>query len=264
MRQDVTSAVAARFSAAAQTYHELAAVQVHAAKRLMELIGNCQSPARILEIGSGTGILTARLARNFPSAQIIDAVDISPAMTAEARKKLASHNKINWIVADAGNLSLSTRYALIASSCALHWIKPLKPVLKKLSAMLMPGGQLAIALMTHDTFAELQACRERIAPHKPPRVTLPVETDVRNAVAESGLRIIAEKSETIRRNYSSAREMIRQLHAQGLTGGNDPASSHLLTRSELFHLVEDYDSRYKCHDGVFASYCLYCCVTEKK
>lgn len=257
------SSIAARFSAAARTYHELAAVQTQAARRLMELMRNGQAPARILEIGCGTGVLTALLARNFPSAHI-DAVDISPAMIFEARRNLANHNMIKWIIADVRDFSPSAQYALITSSCALHWITPLNAVLEKLGSMLSPGGRLAIALMTRGTLAELQACRDRIAPHKPPRAILPVEADVRNALTKTGLKIASDKSETIRHNFSSAKEMIRQLHAQGSTGGNHPSNVNLLTRAELFHLIDDYNLNYKSIDGVFASYCLYCCLAQKK
>lgn len=262
-KEKIAGSLAARFSAAAKTYHELAAVQIQAAQRLLELLPSAQPPGKILEIGCGTGVLTSMLARKFPSA-CIDAVDISSAMISKARVNLNGNKMINWIVADARHISPAAKYPLIASSCSLHWIMPLEPVLAKLGAMLDLDGYLAMAIMTHGTLAELQESRSRIAPHKPPRIAMPLETNVREAVAKSGLAIITEKSETSRHNYSSAKEILRQLHLQGLTGGNYPAGNSLLTRSEMFQLIDYYNSNYNNNGGVFASYRLYCCIAGKK
>lgn len=257
------SSIATRFSAAAQTYHKLAAVQSRAAHRLMELTGHGQMPPRILEIGCGTGVLTALLSGAYPSAPI-DAVDISAAMTAEARKNLADRKMINWITTDAREFSSALKYPLIASSCALHWIAPLEPVLLKLCALLEPGGRLAIAIMTRGTLAELHACRKRIAPHKPSPVILPAETDVRGAIAKAGLEIIADKQETIRHTYRSAKEMLRQLHDQGLTGANYPSANNRLTCPEILSLIEEYDANYRHNGGVYSSYRVFYCLATKE
>jgi len=253
------SPVAMRFSAAAQTYDGLAYIQRKAAERLMALLENCPMPERILEIGCGTGILTALLSRRFPSASI-DAVDISPAMIARARRNLKENRQINWMAADARHLPPLPQYDLIASNCALHWLTPLEPVFKRLGALLNPGGRLAAAIMTQGTFAELHASRNRVAPHKPPRIKMPPEGKICEAILKAGLTIAAKKIETLRQAFSSAGEMVRHMHQQGLTGGNDPSDGRVLTRTELSELINDYNSNYKNNDGVFASYSLYCII----
>lgn len=258
----IKSPIAARFSSAASTYHQLAWIQRRVAERLMELLIPDGMPARILEIGCGTGVLTEILSRAFPASKI-DAVDISAAMTVRARTNLAGNKMINWIVADARQLPESIKYPLIASNCAIHWIAPLDLLISKLSALLEHNGRLALALMVRGTLTELNATRNRIAPHKSPRLELPDEQHVRLAIDKAHFKLCAEKSETIRQEYPSAPEMLRQLHDLGLTGGNSMPGNDLLTRSELSRLISDYAGHYKSQDGVYASYRVLYCLAMK-
>lgn len=264
------SCIAARFSAAAGTYHRHANIQRHAAKKLMALLPSakpwrqaCPSPSRILEIGCGTGVLTKMLGDVFPAARI-EAVDISRAMTLRARAHLAGNRAIKWIVADARRLPETTKYPLIISNCTLHWIAPIQLTIQKLAAMLEPEGTLAFAVMTRGTFTELNESRKRIAPHKPARIAMPPEGEMKKALSKANLHILTEKAETIRQEYSSAEKMLKQLHDQGLTGGNIPRASALLTRSEICRLIADYSDNYKNKDGVHASYRVFYCIAVKK
>ena len=293
------SSIATRFSAAAETYHRLADIQRRVAVKLMELLASAEpsasrlgggwvaarqsaatarrrlaeprtprrpAPARILEIGCGTGLLTEMLSRAFPSSTI-DAVDISPAMIKRARDNLAENKSVNWITADAEKIAETKKYPLIASNCALHWIAPIQMIIQKLSVMLEPDGKLVFALMIRGTLLELNSARNRIAPHKPPRVTLPTEADVRKAINKAGLTICAKKSETIRQEYFSAEKMLKQLHDQGLTGGNKLDGSNLLTRSEISSLIADYSRNYKGKkegNSVYAGYRVFYCAAVKE
>lgn len=259
----LTSSIAARFSAAAPTYHGLALIQSKAARRLMEFVGQGPTSGSILEIGCGTGILTALLARAYPASRIV-AVDISPAMIAEARQNLARNKMIAWIVADARALSATTKYPLIVSNCALHWIRPLAAILKKLAGCLTRDGRLAFAMMTAGTLAELHASRQRVAPHKPAGIILPAADEIKNALAGSGLRRLAAGTETLRQKYDSAEEMLRQLHDQGLTGGNFQANKNpLLTRAEIGQLLADYTAHYTSARQVYAGYQIFYGLAKK-
>ena len=61
-----------------------------------------ETPARVLDVGTGTGQAAGMLARLFPAAQI-DAVDASPAMIERARAKPELRG-VRFAVADGGRL----------------------------------------------------------------------------------------------------------------------------------------------------------------
>jgi len=260
-----SSPVAARFSAAASTYHRHANIQRQVAKKLMTLPAAPSSPvpSRILEIGCGTGVLTEMLVDVFPSAKI-DAVDVSHAMTVKARGYLVKNRMINWIIEDACRLPENIKYPMIISNCALHWIAPIELIISKLGSLLERNGRLVFAVMLRGTLGELHSARQRIAPDKPSRIAMPDRNDVKKALAKAGLLLRTEKPETIRLEYPSAAEMLKQLHEQGLTGGNIPHSKTLLTRSEISRLIADYSKNYKRKNGVYATYRVLYCVAGKE
>lgn len=250
---DEHKTVAARFSAAASTYHASATIQCSVAERLGAMLAGDEKFNRILEVGCGTGFLTAHLCRLFPQARI-DALDLASGMIKQCRARLAGASGLRWHVADLNTFRAKVRYPLIVSSSALHWMYPMTGVMEKLAGMLAAHGQLVFGVMVRGTLAELQAARQRVAPHKLPARQLPTQPAVRAALVHAGLRIEAEQEENLRKVYASAGELLRQLHAQGLTGGSLARADVLLNRTDLRRLVLDYEAHYKAGGGVYASY----------
>jgi len=245
--------IAARFSSAAQTYHASATIQRSVAECLSAMLAGNEVFDRILEIGCGTGLLTAHLCRLFPCAKI-DALDIADGMVTQCRARLVGASGLHCHVADLNTFRAKTLYPLIVSSSALHWMYPMADVMETLAGMLSGQGQLVFALMVRGTLVELQAARQRVAPHKLPARRLPTTHTVRATLAHTGLRIETEQEEYRRQVYASAGDLLRQLHDQGLTGGPLARAGRLLNRADLRRLALDYDRRYREGDGVYASY----------
>lgn len=246
-------AIAARFSAAASTYHASAAIQRSVAECLSAMLAGDEAADRILEIGCGTGLLTARLCRLFPRARI-DALDMAGGMVTQCRVRLAGTSGLFCHVADLNKFRAEALYPLIVSSSALHWMDPMAGVMATLAGMLTDQGRLVFALMVRGTLAELQAARQRATPHKLPARRLPTALTVQTALVQAGLHIEEEREESRRQAYASAGDLLRQLHEQGLTGGPLARSGQLLNRTDLRRLVRDYEAHYRSGDGVYASY----------
>jgi len=69
-------------------------------------------PARVLELGCGTGRATAFLAR---SAARVVGFDLSPELVAVARQKLAGHSNVELFAADMRDLTLRERFDLVTA-----------------------------------------------------------------------------------------------------------------------------------------------------
>lgn len=257
-----TMAVAARFSAASETYHQAATVQQVVAESLSRWFPNLPSSACILEIGCGTGLLTRLIRRRYPGLWI-DVVDVSARMIAEARTRIRFDNRVRWRVADVRSMPVTRLYPLIVSSSSLHWISPLEDGLIKMAALLEPGGQAMFSLMIRGTLGELRKCRLRVAPRKPPAGKLPTRQQVRQALQYAGLTIIEERKEIRRVEYPSAEVLLRHIHDQGLTGGMVSTSPVPLNRSELSQLARTYQEYYSKGAGVIASYQVTYFMTRK-
>jgi malonyl-CoA O-methyltransferase len=255
--------VAARFSAAAATYDSHAAIQNEAAEKVIELIKSLPVRGRVLEVGCGTGVLTERLVVNLPDA-FINAIDVSPAMIRMAQIRLAGNGRVMWIVGDIDSVRQGRPFDLVASSSSLHWITPLGAAFKNLHSILAEDGYLIFSLMTAGTLAELHSARERVAPDKQVSTKLPSSGEVMNALKDSGFQVISEQKHVSKQEFTSASELLRHLHEQGLTGGRFSSGGAPLNRSELGRLVSDYDSNCRSANGrVFATYEVLYVVAKK-
>lgn len=90
---------------------------------------------RILDLGCGTGDLTAELAK---TGAVVDGIDVSSEMIAAARQKFPS---LSFQVADAHTFRSETRYDAVFSNAALHWMKRPEEVIQSVWLALVPGGR---------------------------------------------------------------------------------------------------------------------------
>lgn len=157
---DIKAAVAAAFSAAADTYDDGAELQREVAERLALRIARLQPPprARILEIGCGTGFLTRALARIDARALVI--TDIAPAMLARCQinvRDAAPDTAVEFLVMDGEDPRVDGPFDLICASLAFQWFSDLPQALGRLAGLLAPGGHLAFATLAADSFSEWRA-----------------------------------------------------------------------------------------------------------
>lgn len=73
----------------------------------------------ILDLGAGTGLLTGKIIKKFPNAQIT-AIDISSQMIEIAKSRLKEYESINYQVADYSHNFPSKKFDLIVSSLSIH------------------------------------------------------------------------------------------------------------------------------------------------
>lgn len=93
------------------------------------------SGERILDLGCGTGDLTAKLAES--GAHVVGC-DFSPDMIEAARSK---YPQLSFSVADAHTYRASEPFDAIFSNAALHWMKQPEKVAESVWLALVPGGR---------------------------------------------------------------------------------------------------------------------------
>jgi len=92
-------------------------------------------PARVLDVGTGTGVAAHALAGWFPTADVVG-VDLAPAMVAEAERK---GGRARFLVADASQLPFPDgSFDLIVLMNAI-------PFFDELARVVAPGGTLAFS-----------------------------------------------------------------------------------------------------------------------
>jgi malonyl-CoA O-methyltransferase len=154
--------IASAFSAQADVYDAAADLQWLVAERLAEQITSriARMPKRILEIGCGTGFLSARLADAFPETRLV-LTDIAPTMLARCRSRVG--DKHTYLELDGERPEgLEGGFDLIASNLAFQWFVDLPEALARLADLLAPGGQMIFATLGVETFREWRQAHEAL------------------------------------------------------------------------------------------------------
>ncbi len=148
--------IAKNFSRAAPTYDKYAVLQQEIGKRLLERLDLIQiNPSLILDIGSGTGFSTKRLAEKYPSAQILN-LDIAKGMLSVARE-VCLNKQHAYLCADGEYLPIKDHSIdFIFSNCVLPWFPDPQKVFQEIHRTLKPEGVLFFSTFGPDTLQELR------------------------------------------------------------------------------------------------------------
>jgi trans-aconitate methyltransferase len=145
----------------AADYAANSAVQQSWAREILARL-KLRGDERVLDIGCGDGKVTAEIARALPQGFVLG-VDASPEMVAFAQTTFPSkkHPQLRFQVCDARRLNaLDSRFDLLFSNAALHWVDDHEAILLGAAAVLKSGGRLVISCggkgNAHDVFLALR------------------------------------------------------------------------------------------------------------
>ncbi|MFI4949033.1 MAG: class I SAM-dependent methyltransferase, partial [Alphaproteobacteria bacterium] len=106
-----------------------------------------QPGERILDLGCGDGVLTAKVAA---AGAIVVAVDAAPDMVAAAKAK-----GLDARVVPGQSLTFEREFDAIFSNAALHWMRPQEAVLAGVARALKPGGRFVAEMGGHNNTAAI-------------------------------------------------------------------------------------------------------------
>jgi len=99
---------------------------------------------RILDVGCGTGDLTARVRAEL-QPELVAGCDFSAGMLEQAQ---ARSGAVRWLQGDASRLPFADgQFEAVVSTEAFHWFPDPDAALRELNRVLAPGGRLLVALV---------------------------------------------------------------------------------------------------------------------
>lgn len=227
----------AAFNRAAASYDAAAEFQCLICDRLVGLLPDDLDPARIADLGCGTGYTSRKLANRYSRAEIF-AIDFAPSMLGQARRH--GHAR-HWIGADLQHLPLrANRVDLACSSLALQWCDPVL-AFAEAARILRPGGMAAIATVGPGTLNELETAFADIDGYDHV-MHFRNRNELEAQASAAGLRLTRSLEEPLTLYRPSLRAILRELKAIGANTVGPGRRRGMLSRAAWRTVEQRYES----------------------
>jgi malonyl-CoA O-methyltransferase len=245
-------AVRRSFERAAARYDRGAFLQREIGERLLAHLDPIRiEPARLVDLGCGTGAMFEALGRRYPEAERIG-VDFAFAMLDEARGRTSWWRRAlggrapRLACADIERLPLANACAELAfSNLTLQWCEP-RAVFKETARVLATGGLFLFSTFGPDTLKELRKAFAGIDAHDHVNAFVDMH-DLGDALVAAGFADPVMEMETLTLEYATVEAIARDLKAIGARNAGPNRPRGLSGRSAWTRMVERYE-RLR-HDG---------------
>ena len=229
------------FERAAPGYDDSAVLQREIADRLLERLDYVRlAPARILDLGCGTGYAVEALHRRYRRAQVV-ALDFALPMLAQARRRGSWLRRPQCLCADAERLPLADGAVdLIVSNATLQWCNDLPGTFAEALRVLRPGGLFMFTTFGPDTLKELRAAWSAVDgySHVSP---FPDMHDLGDALARTRFADPVMDAERITVTYDRLADLMRDLKGIGARNATDLRPRGLTGPRRLAALERAYE-----------------------
>jgi malonyl-CoA O-methyltransferase len=253
---DIKQSIRRNFARRAGSYDRHAGVQRLMARELLAMVQEeLAHPRRILEVGCGTGYLTALLREGHPGGELV-ALDLDAALIEQARRRLPPDSRVSWLVADGESFSQGG-FDLIIANATFQWFTNPGATLRAYFQALNPGGCVAFSTLGPETFGELDVSLRQAAAamnlDAVPEITARRFLNSRNwegLLTRAGFSQVHLSRQIITAHFPTVLEFLRALKAMGATNPRPrPFSPRLLSA-----LIQAYEARFRQNGSVPVTY----------
>lgn len=203
------------YSQQAEQYEQHAALEREVADRLLQRVDyQRRTPARIIDLGCGSGYCAAALKRKYRKAEVVG-VDFALPMCRLTASKASFMRPLRVVCANISSLPFAHRSAdLLVANLSLQWTADLAALFNGLRRVMQPGGLLLFSLPVTDSLRELkQACQS--AELESGIGNFPDIHDIGDALLAAGFRDPVMDAELITLNYPNLPALLQELKAVG-------------------------------------------------
>ncbi|MDD1616396.1 MAG: Malonyl-[acyl-carrier protein] O-methyltransferase [Methylococcaceae bacterium NSP1-2] len=227
------------FSAASATYDGVAALQRSVGYALLDAVdGNITGT--LLDIGCGTGFLTAELLR-FNPQQLI-ALDIALPMLQATRDRQRCTKRATLLCADAEFLPLrdgSVNH--VFSNLALQWCSNLEAVFTDIKRLLKPEGSVIFSTFAPQTLQELKAAWASVDDYAHVNDFYNA-TQISDFLQKAGFVNIDITCTLYTPEYESVLELMQELKHIGAHNVREKRNKHCTSKTAMRRMITAYET----------------------
>jgi malonyl-CoA O-methyltransferase len=238
------------FAVASATYDRVAELQRAVGKALLDTVNTASLTGALLDLGCGTGFLTARL---LMFTQPVIALDIALPMLQVTRTKLADNASVRYLCADAERLPLAEKAVdRVFSNLALQWCVNLDAVFADIKRVLKPGGQLVFSTFGPQTLQELKSAWAEVDGYNHVN-DFYSEQQLVHFLQLAGYAEINIETKMYVSSYSSVMTLMKELKHIGAHNVIAGRNKNITTKSQMQRMVAAYE-RHRTGDGIPATF----------
>ena len=241
------------FQRAAENYDQVAVLQLEVGQRMLERLELIRiSPSVLVDVGAGTGALTAQLVKRYKKAHVV-ALDLAPKMLLQARKRKGWFCKQSFVCGDAECLPLATHSIdMIFSNLTLQWCNTLDAAFAEFQRVLKPGGLLLFSTFGPDTLKELRSSWRAADAHTHVNAFLDMH-DIGDALVRAGFADPVMDVERLTLTYSTVFQLMSDLKTLGAHNATAGRATSLTGKGRVKKMQDAYELL-RCGGVLPASY----------
>ncbi|MEN9501837.1 MAG: malonyl-ACP O-methyltransferase BioC [Pseudomonadota bacterium] len=239
------------FERAAETYDANAFLQREIGERLTERLDLIRlQPQRVVDLGCGTGAITAHLQQRYPTADVIS-LDLALNMVRKTCQHISDAGRLPLgVCADANALPLQSHGVdMIISNLMLQWCNDLPATFREFTRVLRPDGLFMFATFGPDTLTELHRSWAQVDGYTHAS-RFPDMHDVGDALLQAGLRDPVVDVDTITLTYRDVRDLLRDLKGIGANNATYGRNRGLTGKARLQGFLQAYE-HFRLADGTY-------------
>ncbi len=246
------------FNASAKTYDQHANLQKDTVTGLLAMINPADfSITRALDIGTGTGNLTAGLIQKFPNAAV-HGCDLATLMLKQAQTKIGGGAFFSS--ADAELLPYKNNsFELAVSSFTFQWLNSWDKAVKEVKRVLKPGSTFAFSVFGSKTFFELRqsylkASMETGYLRGEPLELSATEEKIKTTLIKFGFSSPLLRSYCVTEKYQTVNAVLKAIRGMGAKNASGNRNRTPGVRKTLMKMIRMYENDFGKDDKIPATF----------
>ena len=236
------------FSDSAHEYDLMTSLHKEIGRELIHKVIKKPKADAVLDVGCGTGYLTAKAKFFFPGARIVG-LDFAQGMLDVAREK---HEGIEWVLADANHLPFGeAAFDIVISNLAYQWSANLAQSFAQASRVLGKDGVLACTLFGFHTCDELFQSLNLASNGQFKSARLPSAQGVEAVLGRAGFTHTKVDYERIKLEFKDLRELMDWLKS---IGANNLTREGYIGKELMAKAAAIYREQFPYHTGICATF----------
>ncbi len=235
------------FSKAATTYDAAAVLQREVCIRMLEKLDVIKiRPARLLDVGSGTGWGTRQLGERYPQAELV-ALDIAIGMLQAARgtsgwwRKLFGGTRQRFLCADTEALPLAARSVeMVWSNLAVQWCNDLPATFGELHRVIKTDGLLMFSTFGPDTLKELRVAFAGVDGYNHVNRFADMH-DIGDMLVEAGFADPVMEMEKLTLTYDDVKAVMQDLRDIGAHNATSGRARGMMGKAAWRRITDNYE-----------------------